>query len=312
MTGLAAVWRHYGIQPDAVVGHSQGEIAAAYVAGALSLSDAVRIVALRSRALASLAGTGGMAQITARADDLAELLAEHASLSIAAVNGPSAMVVSGGIADIERLLDKCADRGIHARRIPVDYASHSSHVDPLEDEIRSLLTGIAPRAAGIQFYSAMTGTQFDTSRLDRDYWYQSLRRPVRFLEAARSLIGDGVEFFIECSPHPAMTTALTQTAEDSGDEPVSITGTLRKTSDDGAALAAALATLHTRGKSPDWHTVHPTGRGVALPVYPFERQPYWLRSETSTDPRSLEPCSSTWRCTPPAGSGPPRWTSSPC
>jgi acyl transferase domain-containing protein/acyl carrier protein len=294
MTGLAAVWRHHGIHPDAVVGHSQGEIAAAYVAGALSLADAIRIVALRARALASLAGTGGMAQITARVDDLAELLAESTSLSIAAVNGPSAVVVSGGIGDVEHLLVQCADRGIHARRIPVDYASHSSHVDPLEDQIRSLLTGIEPRTTDIQFYSAMTGTPVETCRLDGDYWYQSLRRPVRFFDAARSLIAGGVEFFVECSPHPAMTAALTQTAEESGDERVTITGTLRKGSDDGMALATALATLHTRGRSPDWHTLHPTGRGVELPVYPFERQPFWLRSETtSTVPRSLGQATAT-------------------
>ncbi|MFC3456350.1 type I polyketide synthase [Amycolatopsis speibonae] len=274
MTGLAAVWRHHGIQPDAVVGHSQGEIAAAYVSGALSLRDAVKVVALRARALASLAGTGTMAQITAPIEVVETLLA-RTSLSIAAVNGPSAVVVSGNIGEIDRLMADCDHRGVHARRIPVDYASHSAHVDALEDEIRSLLADVEPQDSGIEFYSAMKGAAIDTGQLDGEYWYQSLRQPVNFLQATRALADNGFGLFLECSPHPVLAAALTESVEETGD--ARIVGTLRRNSDDEVELARNLAALHVSGKTPDWHTVGPAGRFVPLPTYAFDRRRYWKR-----------------------------------
>jgi acyl transferase domain-containing protein/NADPH:quinone reductase-like Zn-dependent oxidoreductase/acyl carrier protein len=288
MTGLAKVWRHYGVHPDAVVGHSQGEIAAAYTAGALGLPDAVRVVALRARALAAIAGTGGMAQLTAGLNDVTDLLAASADLSVAAVNAPSTVVVSGGFAAVEDLLTRCEERGIHARRIPVDYASHSAHVEPLRDEIRAAVAGIEPQATDVEFYSAMTGTLIDAGRLVGDYWYESLRRPVRFDQATRALIDSGFDLFLECSPRPVMAGALSQSAEAAGADHAVIVGTLRRDGDDEAELGTALARVHARGKSLDWRVLYPAARQADLPTYPFQRESYWLPAEPAGgDPAGL-------------------------
>lgn len=279
MTGLAEVWRQRGIHPDAVVGHSQGEIAAAYTAGALSLPDAIRVVALRARALADIAGTGGMAQLTAGVEDVAALLPADADLGIAAVNGPSTVVVSGDVAAIDDLVDRCTTKGVHARRIPVDYASHSAHVDPLRDGILAALADVEARPTDIEYYSAMTGTLVDTRHLAGEYWYESLRRPVRFDQATEALVDNGFTCFVECSPHPVMVGALTQTTEAAESDAPTIVGTLRKQSDDELELSMALGRLHTQGKSPGWPALYPMAQQVNLPTYPFERGSYWLRPE---------------------------------
>ncbi|WP_308425218.1 acyltransferase domain-containing protein, partial [Wenjunlia tyrosinilytica] len=193
-----------GVVPVAVVGHSQGEIAAACVAGALTLRDGARVVALRSRALRALAGLGGMVSVSASAEVVVGLLA-GSGLSLAAVNGPGAVVVSGRVGDLEVFLERCAGLGVRARRIAVDYASHSAQVDGIRDEVLAALGPVAPRVSGVPFHSSVTGGRVDTRALDAGYWFESLRRTVRFEEAVRS-VGEGV--FIECSPHPVLVNAL--------------------------------------------------------------------------------------------------------
>ncbi|MGV9856874.1 beta-ketoacyl synthase N-terminal-like domain-containing protein, partial [Streptomyces sp. NPDC003442] len=178
MVSLAELWRSYGVEPAAVIGHSQGEIAAACVAGALSLEDAARVVALRSQALRALSGRGGMVSVSLPVDSVRERLAAWGErLSVAAVNGPSAVVVSGDADALDELLAACEAEEIRARRVPVDYASHSAHVESLEDEIRRALTGIAPRSSSVPFYSTVTGGVLDTTELNAGYWYRNLRGP---------------------------------------------------------------------------------------------------------------------------------------
>ncbi|WP_307800976.1 type I polyketide synthase [Actinomadura violacea] len=278
MVSLAAVWESAGVRPDAVVGHSQGEIAAACVAGILSLQDAARVVALRSQALTALAGRGGMLSVADDAERVRDRLAAFGErLSIAAVNGPAATVVSGEPAALEELGAACASDGVRTRLLPVDYASHHAQVESLEREIVAVLAGITPGPARVPMVSAMTGEFLDGPELDAAYWYASLRASVEFDRAVRVLAEGRHRVFIEASPHPVLTSAITGTLEalpGAGAPPV-VTGTLRRDDGGTARLLLSLAEVHVSGTDVDWTAVLPAGRRVELPTYAFQRQRYW-------------------------------------
>ncbi|MFC0596901.1 SDR family NAD(P)-dependent oxidoreductase, partial [Streptomyces palmae] len=278
MVSLAEVWRSYGVEPAAVIGHSQGEIAAAAVAGALSLEDAAQVVALRSRALLALSGEGGMVSVSLPRAELAkrlELWGER--LSVAAVNGPSSVVVAGDVAALEELLAECEREEIRARRIPVDYASHSAHVERIEGELREVLAGITPRTSTVPFYSTVTAEPIDTAVLDADYWYRNLRQTVRFDETVRALLATGHQIFIEASAHPVLTLGVEETAEDIG-APAAPIGSLRREEGGLERLYTSLAEAYGLGAPVDWGTVF-EGSGaqaVELPTYAFQHERYWL------------------------------------
>ncbi|MBB1160350.1 acyltransferase domain-containing protein, partial [Amycolatopsis dendrobii] len=189
MVSLAEMWRANGVRPAAVVGHSQGEIAAAVVAGGLSLQDGARVVALRSKALTVLSGRGGMVSVAEPVEKLRERLDPR--MSVAAVNGPGSVVVSGDPDALDELIAACERDGVRARRVPVDYASHSAQVEQIEAELRELLAPVSPRTAGIPFCSTVTGELIDTAVMDAGYWYRNLRNTVEFEKATRKLLADG-------------------------------------------------------------------------------------------------------------------------
>ncbi|MEU5734106.1 type I polyketide synthase, partial [Streptomyces antimycoticus] len=193
MVSLAEVWRACGVTPAAVVGHSQGEIAAAVVAGALSLEDGARVVALRSQAIGrGLAGRGGMMSVAESADRVRERIAAWGGrISVAAVNGPGSIVVSGDPEALRELQAECEGEDVRAKIIPVDYASHSAHVEELRDELLDVLAPIAPRRAEVPFCSTVTGDTLDTAGLDAGYWYTNLRETVELESAVRALSGAG-------------------------------------------------------------------------------------------------------------------------
>ncbi|MGW1607315.1 acyltransferase domain-containing protein, partial [Streptomyces eurythermus] len=265
MVALAELWRAHGVEPDAVVGHSQGEIAAAYVAGALSLEDAARVVALRSKALVALAGHGGMVSVALSADDAAGYLSPWGDrITVAVVNSASTVVVSGDPGALDELLAACARDGIRARAIPVDYAAHSAQVEAVRERLLTDLADVRPHSAAIPFYSTVTGEPADTSALDAGYWYRNLREPVRFDLATARLTADGHEVFVEVSPHPVLVQDLDGVA----------TGTLRRDHGAIAEFHTALARLHVRGVAVTWP--HDRPHGVRLPSYAFQRSTYWL------------------------------------
>ncbi len=285
MVSLAAVWQAAGVTPDAVIGHSQGEIAAACVAGILSLDHGARVVALRARALKALAGRGGMLSVAEPADRVRGRLAVWDDrLSVAAVNGPVATVVSGDPDALEELAAACEADGVRARLIPVDYASHSPQVADLRDEILRVLEGIRPNEARIPIVSAMTGQMLAGPEMDPAYWYASLRAPVEFDRAVRTLVADGHRSFIEASPHPVLVSALTDTVRDSaathprGAPAPLITGTLRRDDGGPARLLATFSEAHVHGVAVDWAAVLGHGRRIDLPTYAFQRRRYWLTS----------------------------------
>ncbi|QMU77447.1 SDR family NAD(P)-dependent oxidoreductase [Streptacidiphilus sp. PB12-B1b] len=278
MVSLAELWRSYGVRPGAVVGHSQGEIAAACVAGALTLDDAARVVALRSRALRALSGLGGMVSVALPVDEVRAWIAGWGErLSVAAVNGPRSTVVSGDAEALEELLEQAEQRQLRARRIPVDYASHSVHVEQIQQQLQLELAGLTPHQSEVPFYSTVTGGLLDTTALDGDYWYRNLRRTVEFEQATRALLADGYRVLLEVSPHPVLTVGVLETVEDAGGDATAV-GTLRRDEGGLRRFTEALAELHLRGVRVDWDAVFggPPAAPVELPTYAFQRQRYWL------------------------------------
>ena len=288
MVSLAAVWEAAGVIPDAVVGHSQGEIAAACVAGILSLEDAARVVALRSKSLTVLAAKGGMLSVAEPAERVRKRLPAFGDrLSLAAVNGPAATVVSGEPDALKELTEICESEGVRARMIPVDYASHSAQVDALEQEIRDVLAEVTPGPARITMVSAMTGEVLEGPELDAGYWYDSLRSSVEFDRAVRVLAQKGHRAFVETSPHPVLTGAITDTLDDAGVAASLVTGTLRREDGGPERLLASLAEAHVNGVRIDWTLVLDHAGRVDLPTYAFQHKRYWAPPlPTPTEPES--------------------------
>ncbi|WP_394831506.1 SDR family NAD(P)-dependent oxidoreductase [Pendulispora rubella] len=283
MVSLAAVWRSMGIEPDAVMGHSQGEIAAAYVAGALSLDDAAKVVALRSRLLAKLAGKGAMAAVELSIERLRDRLAHWGDrLSVAAVNGLGSTVVSGEPEAIEALLRELDAAGIFARKVRVDYASHSAQVEVLRDELRTALDGIQARPSKVPILSTVTGTRIDGADLDAAYWFRNLRQTVRFGEAVETLVAEGYRFFVEVSPHPVLTLAIEKALEAAGVS-ACVTGSLRRDEGDLRRVLLSAGELFAKGLPVDWTRILPRGGRVPLPTYAFQRERHWLEASRRRD-----------------------------
>ncbi|MEU5032140.1 type I polyketide synthase [Streptomyces milbemycinicus] len=301
MVSLAALWAHHGVRPAAVVGHSQGEIAAACVAGALTLEDGARVVALRSQALRALAGRGAMASLGVDPDTAERLVAEvgekAAGVGVAALNSPSSTVVSGPPDAVAAVVAACEATGARARTIDVDYASHGPQVDEIADEVTARLAGVGGQATDVAFYSTVTGGPMDTATaLDAGYWLTNLRRPVRLTEAVDALLTAGHRVFIEVSTHPVVVPALQQCFESAQVAAVAM-GTLRRDEGGPAQLATALAQAFTSGVPVDWRPWFdgpPAPRTTALPTYAFDRERYWLpparavRGDGAQDPAEAE------------------------
>ncbi|MGE6731327.1 type I polyketide synthase [Streptomyces sp. NPDC059900] len=294
MVSLAALWRSYGVEPAAVVGHSQGEIAAACVAGALSLADGARVVALRSQAIAGgLAGGGGMVSVAQPLADVETRLARYPGrLEIAALNGPASVVVAGDPDALDELLAECGAAGVRARRIAVDYASHTWHVERIEDELARVLADVRPKASDVPFFSTMTGEWLDTATMDAGYWYRNLRQTVRFHSAVESLAAEGFGTFIEVSAHPVLSMSVQEILESASrpDVPVVVAGTLRRDEGGIGRFLTSLAEVWVQGVDVDW-TGALAGSGarrVDLPTYAFQRKRYWLDEQAvSGDAASL-------------------------
>ncbi|MFC4562164.1 type I polyketide synthase [Nocardiopsis mangrovi] len=274
MVSLARLWGAVGVEPAAVIGHSQGEIAAAHIAGALSLDDAARTVALRSQALRELSGLGGMLSVPLPEHEATRHLHRHPGLGIAAVNGPNHVVVSGDAGPLARLHEELTEAGVRSRMVPVDYASHSPHVEHVRERILADLAAITPRSSEVPLYSTLTGNPLDTAELTAEYWYRNLREPVRFQQAQETALTAGNTLFIEVSPHPVLLPAMTDTTTDSGRS--AVTGTLRRDEPAAAGFIRAVGQAHAHGADVDWSTILGTGAPVPLPTYAFDRERFWI------------------------------------
>ncbi|MFB7907310.1 type I polyketide synthase [Kitasatospora sp. NPDC056076] len=275
MVSLAALWRSAGVEPAAVVAHSQGEIAAATAVGALSLADGARIVALRSRALNRIAGRGGLLSVELPSGEVgSDLAAVHPALSVAAVNGPAHTVVAGPADALDALAAHYGPR-VRTRRVPIDYASHSAAVEDLREELLAAFAGVAPRAVDVPFHSTVTAAPVDTAELDAHYWYRNLREPVRFGPAVERLLDAGHTAFLEISPHPVLALGLRQAVDARGGAGA-VLGTLRRGRGDRRRFLTAAAEAFVRGVAVDWAALLPgTAPLVDLPTYPFQRRSCW-------------------------------------
>ncbi|MFI1386093.1 acyltransferase domain-containing protein [Embleya sp. NPDC020886] len=254
MVSLAEVWRSYGVQPAAVVGHCYGEIAAAQVAGGLSLRDAARLLARRSRAWLRLVGKGTVISVGTSAEEIGRRLASWPdTVELAAVNGPRSVALSGPQDVLDELVAELTAQDVYAKRIPgVDTVGHCSQVDVLREDLLQALRPVSPVTSAIPFHSTVDGEQRDTATLDTDYWYLNTRSPVRFHQAIRSLLEAGHRAFVEVSPHPLLAMSIEDTAAELGIRDVAVLGTLRREQGGTRRVLTSVAEAFVRGVDVDW------------------------------------------------------------
>ncbi|WP_346218117.1 type I polyketide synthase [Amycolatopsis pretoriensis] len=284
MVSLAALWRAHGVEPDMVIGHSQGEIAAASVSGALSLEDGARVVALRSKAIGDVLGGrgGGMLAAGLPAAELsARLGAWDGRISLAADNGATSAVLSGDGDALDQLRDQLVAEGFRAKRVPVDYASHSAHVEHLADRLLADLGPITPGAGTVAMTS--TVTEEPGATMDARYWFTNLRTTVRFAPVVAKLAEAGYTRFVEVSPHPVLAMSIQETLDEGGHSG-SVTGTLRRDEGSMTRFATSLAEHSVRGGAAGWASLVPGGRIVELPTYPFQHKRFWHEEEAPAAP----------------------------
>ncbi|WP_415842828.1 beta-ketoacyl synthase N-terminal-like domain-containing protein, partial [Nocardia ninae] len=281
MVSLAAVWQRQGIHPDAVVGHSQGEIAAAYISGVLQLSDAAGIVARRSSVLSLTPSNGRMLLIAAPIEDVVTAVnnLDNDDVSIAAVNSARAVVLSGAAEALETLAAQFEHGGAFTRLLPVRYASHSHYMDPIEDVLNHDLAHIQPQDVDstITWYSTVTGDPIRGTTATAGYWFRNIRETVQFGITVERMIADGYRYFLEISPHPLLTTDLESIGDGATITP-SVFHSLRRDVDGPRCMVASLAGMHLAGIPVDWNHALPAAKRIDLPTYAFEGKRFWLEA----------------------------------
>jgi acyl transferase domain-containing protein/acyl carrier protein len=278
---LATLWRSWGVRPRCVVGHSMGEVAAAHVAGALSIQDAARIICRRSRLARSVNGNGAMAVVNLSDSALAERIAAHYSgqLFVAAHNSPCQSIVSGDAAAIRALLAELDSDGVSGRPIRVEYASHSPQVDVLREKLLRELADLSPRKTNVPFYSTVRSTELCGPELDAAYWADNLREPVRFAEAITALSAAGRTIFLEISPHPVLVGPVNECLDAAQRKGVVLHSMLREEVELGTLYAQA-AELYREGVNLDWEGIYPgTALHADLPRYPWQHEHFWIEEE---------------------------------
>ncbi|MER8041793.1 amino acid adenylation domain-containing protein [Streptomyces sp. NPDC094032] len=280
--GLAALWEHYGVRPDAVVGHSTGEIAAFYQAGVYGLEDAVRVALGRSSLQHRLAGTGAMLAANLPEEEAERLVLPYRDrVSVAAVNSPASVTLSGDRDTLRELADRLGRDQVFTRFLDVEVPYHSVRMDPIRDELHEALAGIEPRPATLPLYLTARDGRAHGPELDAGYWWENVRQPVRFRSAVDRLVDDGYSLFLELGPHPVLGHSIRECLDGRGADGLTLPSICRR-EDEPERFARSLAELHTLGVEVDWTVLQPEGRPVPLPRYPWQRDRYWV------EPRPVE------------------------
>ncbi len=278
LTRLLASW---GITPDGVVGHSVGEVAAATVAGGLSLRDGLELAWVRSRLQATLAGAGGMLAVGLTAREAAERLAgREAKVSVAAINSPRALTLAGDRATLEELAAELAAEGVFHRFLKVEVPYHSPKMEAIAEELTRELRLLAPSAPTLPIYSTVTGTPLVAAAHDAAYWWRNVREPVEFCGAITAAAADGYDVFVEIGPHPVLASSLRETLREAGSAG-ELACTLTREAPERAALARLVARLYTLGVTPDWARYVGPGRYVSIPTYAWQYETPWVDSAAS-------------------------------
>ncbi|MFF7942484.1 SDR family NAD(P)-dependent oxidoreductase [Nocardia gamkensis] len=289
---LWELWRAWGITPAAVLGHSVGEYVAACAAGAMTMEDALRLVAARGRLMQRLPDGGGMVAVDAPAEQVSPLVARHEpAVSIAGYNGPAQVVVAGPRAALDLLREELSAGGIRTAELAVSHAFHSAAMDPILDDLAAAAAGATMTDPAIPLISNLTGAPLRAGELTPEYWVRHARQPVRFAQGMRAMAELGIDDFLEIGPQPTLS-ALGERAMGGS---ARFAASLRRGRGDRETMMTALGQLYVAGVPVDWEQVHRPRdrRRVLAPTYPFQRQRYWIdsRSETAAS-------------TPPGNSGP--------
>ncbi len=307
---LTELWRSYGVHPDAVIGHSMGEVTAAVVAGALSLADGLKVIAARSSIMSRLAGQGAVALLGLDADAASALIADQPSVEIAGYLSPRQTVVAGLPEQVDAVIAAATAQNTFARRVNMVVASHTALMDPVLADIRAALADVTPNVPTLPFLSTVTDAA-DPPALDADYWVANVRRPVRFSQAVETAAADNGTF-IEISPHPTLGPAINDTLAALGDGHHHTVGTLARDADDTVTFRANVNATHT-SRPP--HTAHLAEPHVALPTTPWHHGRHWVdvrpprrggtvRSGALPDDSAVPPewfCELTWPTKPLVG-----------
>ncbi len=285
---LAALYRSWGVEAEAVVGHSLGEVAAAHAAGAIGLDEALRIVATRGRLMRTLLGRGKTAAVGISADEARRRIAGLGdALAIAAINGPAMTTLSGEPGPLGELVRSLQAEGRFARLLEVDCALHHPQMDPLRPEMEAALADLNPRDGSIPFISTVFGRAVEGRTLGASYWGRNLRDTVRFSDAIEALADDAIDAFLEVGPHPIHRGSL---AECLGGKSVApVVPSLRRDEGSPGNLLRSLATLYARGVPLAWDRLAPVGRFVRLPAYPWQAKRYWIDEEPAAPTRQAAP-----------------------
>jgi acyl transferase domain-containing protein len=280
---LVEMLRAWGISPDAMIGHSVGEIAAAHTAGILSLDEAIRLVSLRGRIMQKTTGTGKMVSIAILPEDAENAIAGYQDrVSIAAINDPGSVVLSGQPAAIDEVVARFEKKGVVCRALGINYAFHSHQMEATERELVERLVRVDTRRATLAMYSTVLADCVDGKELDVRYWGRNVRSTVDFAGAVSAAIRDGYQLFLEIGPHPDLVTSIQKCLAAKNAEGF-VVGTLQKKQEDRRAMLMAVGALYTRGCAIEWSRVVPTGgRCVPLPTYPWQRERYWLELSENT------------------------------
>lgn len=266
---LASVWQDWGIEPDLIIGHSMGEIAAATVAGALTVKDAAKVVCRRSIVLRDRAEPGGMWSVGLGESEANEAIAELEladRVCVGVLNSPRYSVLSGDPDALSQVVEPLLERGVFCRRVKVSYASHSPQVETLRPAVLDALSDLAPRSCAVPMHSTVWNAVVDGHELDASYWMENLRRPVRFAPAIGSALADAVPtLFVEISPHPTLATALAEAIEDERAVASAAITSLRRRRPERLSMLEGLGTAYTAGCDPLWSRVYSSGSSVSLP-----------------------------------------------
>ena len=284
-TALAALFRSWGVEPHAIIGHSAGEVAAIHVAGAMTLEQAIHVIVHRSRLQHRTAGQGHMVAVHLPPADAQRLADEFmGDVTVAAINGPSDVTLSVTGGARERLVQTCEQRGIYCRVLRGRVPYHSPMMDPIRHELLDALAPIRPRPTVVPFISTVTGQSIAGESLDAGYWWHNVRHPVRFTSAVDGLLELGCNIFLEIGPHPTLGGFVSACLAHRGRDGV-VMPSLRRHEKEQADLMGAIARLYTSGYPIDWRTLYPSGRHVRLPGYPWQRDTHWRESDESLQER---------------------------
>jgi acyl transferase domain-containing protein/NADPH:quinone reductase-like Zn-dependent oxidoreductase/aryl carrier-like protein len=287
---LAALWRSWGVQPEAVLGHSVGEVAAAYLAGVFTLEDAVRVIYQRGRCMELVSARGRMLAVGIAPEEARRLIAPYGErLSLAAVNSPTSVTLSGEaglLEEIARILEK---QQIFCRFLQVQYAFHSAQMGPVRDELLASLRGIQPHPATLPLFSTVQGRRIDGPEMGPEYWWHNVRQTVQFAAAVEQLLDWGCDTVVELSPHPVLAVSVAECSRPRG-KAVQVLPSLRRHDEERATMLRSLGQLYVLGQPINWHGVTPgPAQTLRLPRYPWQRERCWSESEESRTTRLAAP-----------------------